>query len=88
MMEWVSYYGGTGHKFCGLHRGCGWQTSFVEPTKLMPCTSVEFLRAEEKRGALCHLIEACGLSNQPPLDLCQQHPTYAYLIRSRKWQIC
>jgi len=33
-------YGGTGHKFCRLHRGCGWQTSLVEPTKLMLCTSV------------------------------------------------
>jgi len=33
-------YGGTGHKFCRLHREQGQQTLLVEPTKLMPCISV------------------------------------------------
>ena len=44
------HYGGTGHKFCRLHRGRGWQTSLVEPTKLMPCTSVE---ADVGSGGTC-----------------------------------
>ena len=30
-------------KFCGLHRGFGWQSPFVEPTKLTRCTAVDFL---------------------------------------------
>ena len=37
----LTSYRGTGHKFCGLLRGWGQQTFLVEPTKLMPCTSVE-----------------------------------------------
>ena len=41
--DWIlasRYYGGTACKFCMLHRGRGWQDSFVEPTKLTRCTSV------------------------------------------------
>lgn len=37
-------YGGilVGHKLCRLHRGRGWKTWFVEPTKLTPCASGRF----------------------------------------------
>ena len=34
-------YGGTACKFCRLHRGGGWQSWFVEPTKLTHYSSVE-----------------------------------------------
>ena len=49
---------------------------------------LEFLRAAEKRGDLCNLTDAWGLSNQLPLDLYQQRPTYAYRTKSEKRQIC
>ena len=44
----------------------------------------EFIRAEQKRGDLCNLTDASGPPNQSPPDLCQQHPTCAYRIKSRK----
>ena len=49
---------------------------------------LEFLRADEKRGLLCNLTDAWGLSNQLLLDLYQLRPTYAYRTKSEKWQIC
>ena len=34
----------------------------------------EFLRAEEKRGPLCNLMDASGPPNQSPSDWCQFAP--------------
>ena len=53
-------YGGTACKFCRLHRGWGWQSSFVEPTKLTRCTSVERFMKELTRKHKFKRYQAYG----------------------------